>query len=146
MLLKDTAAFLNQPQLTEGSWALRWPAGPTAFGFSDFSLECLMSFCAYFLTIEGAKSLSRVPLIVTSWAVAHQVPLSMGFSRQEYWSGLPCSPPGESSQLRDWTRSLKSPALAAGYFTTSANWDCKVSDFKQHRCAPLACWRSIVLQ
>ena len=30
----------------------------------------------------------------TLWTIAHQAPLSMGFSRQEYWSGLPCSPPG----------------------------------------------------
>ena len=40
---------------------------------------------------------SRVWLWVTLWTVAHQAPLSMGFSRQEYWSGLPCPPPGESS-------------------------------------------------
>ena len=32
---------------------------------------------------------------VTIWTVAHQTPLSMGFSRQEYWSGLPCPPPGD---------------------------------------------------
>ena len=38
---------------------------------------------------------SRFPLFVTLWAVAHQAPLSMGFSRQEYWSGLPCPPPGD---------------------------------------------------
>ena len=42
---------------------------------------------------------------------AHQTPLSMGFSKQEYWSGLPCPPPGESSLPRDQT-SLKSLALA----------------------------------
>ena len=36
---------------------------------------------------------SRVRLLVTPWTVAHQAPLSMGFSRQEYWSGLPCPPP-----------------------------------------------------
>ena len=35
------------------------------------------------------KSLSRVLLFATLWTVAHQAPLSMGFSRQEYWSGLP---------------------------------------------------------
>ena len=34
-------------------------------------------------------------LFVTSWTVAHQAPLSMAFSRQEYWSGLPCLPPGD---------------------------------------------------
>ena len=41
------------------------------------------------------KSLSRVPLFATLWTVAYQAPPSMGFSRQEYWSGLPCSPPGD---------------------------------------------------
>ena len=41
-----------------------------------------------------AKSLSRVRLCATPWTVAHQAPLSMGFSRQEYWSGLPCHCPG----------------------------------------------------
>ena len=37
---------------------------------------------------------SRVRFFVTPWTVARQAPLSMGFSRQEYWSGLPCPPPG----------------------------------------------------
>ena len=41
------------------------------------------------------KSLSRVQLFVTLWIVAHQAPLSMGFSRQEYWSGLPFPSPGD---------------------------------------------------
>ena len=39
------------------------------------------------------KSLSRVQLFVTPWTVAYQAPLSMGFSRQEYWSELPFPPP-----------------------------------------------------
>ena len=39
------------------------------------------------------KSLSRVPLFVTPWTAARQAPPSMGFSRQEYWSGVPCPPP-----------------------------------------------------
>ena len=38
---------------------------------------------------------SHVRLFVMLWTVAHQAPLSMGFSRQEYWSGLPCPPPGD---------------------------------------------------
>ena len=50
------------------------------------------------------KSLSHVWLFVTPWTVAHQAPLSMEFSRQEYWSGLPFPSPGESSWHRDWTR------------------------------------------
>ena len=41
------------------------------------------------------KSLSRVQLFVTPWTVAHQASQSMGFSRQEYWSGLPFPSPGD---------------------------------------------------
>ena len=41
-----------------------------------------------------AKSL-QVCLFVTPWLIAHEAPLPMGFCRQEYWSGLPCSPPGD---------------------------------------------------
>ena len=41
--------------------------------------------------------LSRVQLFATPWTVAHQAPLSMGFSRQEYWSGLPCPSPANLS-------------------------------------------------
>ena len=50
------------------------------------------------------KSLNRVRLFATPWTVAYQAPLSMGFSRQEYWSGLPFPSPGESSRLGDRTR------------------------------------------
>ena len=42
--------------------------------------------------------LSHVQLRVTAWTVALQAPLSMGFSGQEYWSGLPCPPPGDLSE------------------------------------------------
>ena len=43
-------------------------------------------------------------LFVTLWTVAHQAPPSMGFSRQEYWSGLPCTPPGDLPLSKNWTR------------------------------------------
>ena len=52
---------------------------------------------------------------VTPWSVAHQAPLSMGFSKQEYWSGLPCPPPGN---LPNPGIETASPALAGGFFTT----------------------------
>ena len=45
------------------------------------------------------KSLSRVPLLVTPWTAAHQAPLSMGFSRQEYWSGVPLPSPTYDEQF-----------------------------------------------
>ena len=49
------------------------------------------------------KSFSHVQIFATLWTVACQVSLFMEFSRQEYWSGLPCPPPG-SFQPRDWTQ------------------------------------------
>ena len=62
---------------------------------------------------------SRVPLFATPWTVARQAPLSMGFSRQEYRSGLPCPPPEELPDPGS-LMSLMSPALVGGFFTTSA--------------------------
>ena len=54
------------------------------------------------------------------WTMALKAPLSMGFPRQEYWSGLPCLPPGDLPDLGIKPASLWSPALAGGFFTTSA--------------------------
>ena len=50
--------------------------------------------------------------------VAHQAPLSMGFSRQEYWSGLPFPSPGDLPDPGIKPESPESPALAGGFFTT----------------------------
>ena len=58
--------------------------------------------------------------LANPWTVDHQAPLSMGFSRQEYWSGLPCAPPGG---LPDAGIEPLSPALAGRLFTTSASWE-----------------------
>ena len=55
---------------------------------------------------------SRVRLFATSWTVTCQAPLSMGFSRLEYWNGLPCPPPGDLPDL-GIELSLLSPALQA---------------------------------
>ena len=62
---------------------------------------------------------SHVQLFMTLWTVACQTSLSMGFSRQEYRSGLPCSPPGDLPDPGTEPASFKSPALAGGFFTTS---------------------------
>ena len=61
--------------------------------------------------------LSHAWLFATPWTVAHQASLSMGFSQQEHWSGLPF-PPLEGLSYRDQTVSLTSPALASRFFTT----------------------------
>ena len=55
---------------------------------------------------------------MTLWTIAHQAPLSMEFSRQEYWSGLPFSLPGHHPDPGIELTSPTSPALAGGFFTT----------------------------
>ena len=62
--------------------------------------------------------LSRVWLFATPWTIAHQAPLSLGFSRQEYWSGLSCRPPGIFPTQGSNLRLLCLLALAGGFFTT----------------------------
>ena len=57
-------------------------------------------------------------LFATPWTAAHQVPLSMGFSRQEYWSGLPSPSAGDLPHPGINPKSLVSPALAGGFLTT----------------------------
>ena len=66
----------------------------------------------------SAHSLSCVQLLLTPWTVAHQAPLSVGFSRQEYWSELSFPPPADLPDPEIELVSLASPALAGGFFTT----------------------------
>ena len=69
-----------------------------------------------------ALSLSLVRLFVTPRTVALQAPLSKGFFKQEYWSGLPCPPPGDlDSGIK--LMSLMSPALTGGFSTTNTTWE-----------------------
>ena len=77
---------------------------------------------------------SRLWLFATLWTVALQAPLSMGFSRQEYWSKLPYPPPRDISYPGMEPMSLKSPALAGGFFTTTQACEaihCNLKHWKQ---------------
>ena len=77
----------------------------------------------YQFRVCALSCFTHVCLFETPWTVAHQAPPSMGFSRQEYWSGVPCPPPGDLPHPGMEPVSLMSPALAGGFFTTSATWD-----------------------
>ena len=66
---------------------------------------------------------SHIWLFATPWSVACQAPLPIGFSRQEYRSGLPCPLPGDLPNPGIKLMSFMSPALAGGFFTTSATWE-----------------------
>ena len=67
--------------------------------------------------------LSRVQLFGTPWTIARQAPLSMGSSRQEYWSGLPCPPPGDLLNPGIEPASPTSPVLTGGFFYHSISWE-----------------------
>ena len=67
--------------------------------------------------------LSCVQVFESPWTVARQALLSMGFPRQEHWNGLPFPPPGNLPDPGIEPKSLVSPALGGGFFTTSATWE-----------------------
>ena len=66
---------------------------------------------------------SHVQLFATLWTAARQAPLSLEFSRQEYWHGLLCPLPGDLPDPGIEPKSLRSPALAGRFFTTSVTWE-----------------------
>ena len=74
-------------------------------------------------SMHDAKSAQSCPTLcvqpcVTLWTVAHQAPLSVGFSRQEHWSGLLCPPPGDLLHPGIELATPASPALIGQLFTT----------------------------
>ena len=84
----------------------------------------ILDHCCRLNTVPSCvlSRFSHVQLCATLWTVARQAPLSMGFSRLEYRSGLPCPPPGDLPDPGIEPTSLMSPALAGKFFTTNASW------------------------
>ena len=82
---------------------------------------------------------------MTPWSVASQVPLSVRFSRQEYWSGLPFPSSGDFSDPGTEPTSLECPALAGGFFTTSATWEAQRVDNTEGGKKKVAYWEKKVL-
>ena len=76
---------LPQPRSPCGAWSRR-PCWLLVFAPLEVELTAVAQVLNCF---------RHVPLFVCPWTVAHQAPLSIGFSRQEHWSGLPCPPPGD---------------------------------------------------
>ena len=66
------------------------------------------------------RHFSQVPLFAALWTVAPQAPLAMGFSRQEYWSGLLCLSPGDLPDLGIEPAPLMSPVVAGRFFSITA--------------------------
>ena len=84
--------------------------------------------------------LLQLRLFATPWTIAGQAPLSAGFSRREYWSGLPFPPAGRLPDPGIEPASPVSPASAGRFFTTSATWEalstspCRPKAFGSGRC------------
>ena len=74
----------------------------------------LFTVCSVLCYVASVRTAS-----VTPWTVARQAPLFMGFSRQEYWNGLPCHLPGDLLNPGTKPKSLATSALAERFFTTS---------------------------
>ena len=91
--------------------------------------EWTRSTAAILWVQEGKSSAARVPAkslelcLTLCQTIAGQVLWSMGFSRQEYWSELPCPSPGNLPNPGNEPSSPLSPALAGGFFPTSAAWE-----------------------
>ena len=99
----------------------------------------VFTFAAFFLSLLGLPTLcvgvlshfSRVQLFATLWTVACQAPLSLGFFRPEYWSGLPCPSSGDLPNPGFESMSPVYPALAGGFFTSEPMG--KATKFSQYQ-------------
>ena len=93
-----------------------------------YGLELVEATCMLIVHITNER-MSESPVetlenaLGLHFIIAHQVLLSVGFSGQEYWSGLPCLPPGDLPDPGMEPESLMSPALAGRFFTTSTFWE-----------------------
>ena len=86
---------------------------------------CIWSYMCIQI-IHVLSRFSGVQPFMRLWTAACQAPLSMGFSRQEYWSRLPCPPPEDLPEPGMKPTSRMSPALAGRFFTTSTTWEAEI--------------------
>ena len=93
------------------------------------SKHLVVGLCVYVLS-----HFSRVQHFAALWPVALQAPLSVGFSRQEYWTGLPCPLPGDLSDPGIDPASLMYLALVRGFFTTSTSWEALIVGLLRNNC------------
>ena len=83
------------------------------------SLQFIVGWCTFYFQKMCAESLSYVLLFAIPWTVAYQAPLSIEFSKQDYWNRLPFPPLENLPNPGIKPKFLTSPALAGGFFTTS---------------------------
>ena len=94
-----------------------------SWDFDEWGILAHTNICIYIIEVLCAQLLSHLQPFATTKPVASQTDLSMGFSRQEYWSGLPFPTPRDLPDPGIEPMSLVSPALAGRFFTTSTSWE-----------------------
>ena len=119
--LNHFAVYLKHCKLAKVHWNLKCVCTHTHANINIYIYMCVC-VCVCVCTCV-LSHFSHVWLCVTLWNVAHQAPLSMESSKHEYWSGLPCPPPGNLPNPEIESEYLMSPALAGGFFTTRATWE-----------------------
>ena len=100
------------------AWKISWTEEPG--GYHPRGSQSLTQLSTGTHTCTRAHSVMSD--FATVWTVAYQAPLSMGFSRQEYWSGLSLPSPGDLPDPGIEPTSVTYPALAGRFFITSAAW------------------------
>ena len=110
--------YLDIPRLIPQKFFWLYPPTPKAYIYIYIYI-CLCVCVSYSKTISSKVCVHEFSCVqlLTPWTLACQAPLSMGFSRQEYWSGLPFPPPDLS-----WPR--VKPCIAGRYFTTESSRPC----------------------
>ena len=107
-----------------------WDGGGHSQGFGQHLSTNLPGSMLYFNNTYSCvcvlSHFSCARLLATLWTLARLAPLSMGFSGQEYWSGLPCPPPGDLPNSGTEPASPASPALVGWFFTTSGTWEAPI--------------------
>ena len=120
------------PEMVSAKWMAAHRDCPTNnlwYGVVPLVIPCewqkschIEAFLELYMYVCMLSHFSHVRLFATLWTVARQAPLSMGFSRQEYWSGWPCPSPGDLPSPGIELASLRSPALAGRFFPSGTTW------------------------
>ena len=124
------AQLVKNPPTTRETWVrcLGWkdpPGEGKGYPLQYYGISLMLSSLSHEVHMCACmlSHFSRVWVLMTQWTIARQVPLSLGFSRQEYWRELPCLPPGDLPDSGMETLSLMSPALQTRFLTIWATWE-----------------------
>ena len=119
--LDSSQVSYNSAQFWQPLWRTVWWFPTKLNILLPFNSTVMLLVCCVLCVL--LIHFSCVWLFAILQTVAHQAPLSIGFSSQEFWNGLPCPPPGDLPNPGPEPTSLMSSILAGRFFTTSTNWE-----------------------